>query len=89
MAEVAKYTHSAATDNAENAFAATRIYPYMLNIVSDDDFEPSDITRKDKTPDENLEGTEGAHSDVDSASPRTPYNNSYYQKVLLTLAQKQ
>jgi hypothetical protein len=74
MTEVAKYAHSASIDKAEHAFAATGIYPYRQNIVSDEDFEPSDITRKDKIPDENLEGTKDGHSDDDSASPRTPDN---------------
>jgi hypothetical protein len=36
----------------------------MPNIVSDEDFEPSEITRKNKVPDENLEGTEDGHADV-------------------------
>jgi hypothetical protein len=48
-----------------NAFAATGIYPYRPNI-SDEHFEPSEVTHKDKTPDENLELTEDGHSNVDS-----------------------
>jgi hypothetical protein len=47
-----------ANDKAEHAFAATGIYPYRPNIVYDEDFEPSDITRKDKLPDDNLERTD-------------------------------
>jgi hypothetical protein len=45
----------------QHAFAATEIYPYRPNIVSDEDFEPSAITRKEKMPDENLEGTEDGY----------------------------
>jgi hypothetical protein len=33
--------------------------PYRPNIVSDGDFEPSDITHKSKMSDENMEGPEG------------------------------
>jgi hypothetical protein len=50
---------------AKHVFAAAGTYPYRSNIISDDDFEPSGITRKEKMPDENWEGTEDGHSDVD------------------------
>jgi hypothetical protein len=53
----AVYLRTATIDKAEHVFAATRIYPYKPNIISDEDFEPSEITCKDKMPDENLEGT--------------------------------
>jgi hypothetical protein len=78
--------HAATIDKAEHAFAATGIYPYRPNIISDEDFEQSEINRKDKTPDDNLEWTEDGHSNVDSplrvdgpdlptpASRRTPDN---------------
>jgi hypothetical protein len=54
MREAAKYAQSSANNKAQHAFVATGIYPYRPNIVSDEDFEPSDITRKDKLPDDNL-----------------------------------
>jgi hypothetical protein len=54
----AQSAHAATIDKAEHAFAATGIYPYRPNIISDEDFEPSEVTRKDKMPNENLEGTE-------------------------------
>jgi hypothetical protein len=69
---------------AAHAFGATRIYLYRSNIISNEDSEPSDITRIDKIPDENLEGIEDGHSDVYSASAGTrdnTYTSSYYQKV--------
>jgi hypothetical protein len=91
MSEVAKtaheggqYVQAAAIDKVEHAFAATGIYLYRSNIISDEDSEPSDITRIDMIPDEDLEGTEDGHSDVDSTPPRTPdntYTSSCYQKV--------
>jgi hypothetical protein len=80
------YARTATTEKAEHAFAATGIYHYRPNIISDEDFEPSEVTHKDKTPDENLELTEDGHSNVDSplrvdgpdlptpASQRTPDN---------------
>jgi hypothetical protein len=60
----AKRAHAATVDKAEDTFAATGIYRYNSDIVSDEDFEPSEITRKHEMPDENLEGTEEGHSDV-------------------------
>jgi hypothetical protein len=45
----------------EHACAAISIYPYKPSIVSDEDFEPSEIARKDKIHDENLEETEEGH----------------------------
>jgi hypothetical protein len=62
----AKSVHAATIDKAEHAFTATGIYPYKPNIISDEDFEPSEITRRDKMVDEDLEGTEDGHSTVDS-----------------------
>jgi hypothetical protein len=79
----AKSEHAATIDKAEHAFAATGIYPYKENIISDEDFEPSEITHKDKMASENLEGSVDGHSNVDCpflvdgpdlpapASPRT------------------
>jgi hypothetical protein len=63
---VAKSASAAAIDKAEHAFAVTGIYPYKTNIISDEDFELSEITRKDEMPDENREGTEDGHSNVNS-----------------------
>jgi hypothetical protein len=80
------YAKTATIEKAEHAFAATGIYPYRPNIISDEHFEPSEVTHKDKTPDENLELTEDRHTNVDSplrvdgpdlptsASQRTPDN---------------
>jgi hypothetical protein len=42
-------------EKAENAFSATKIYPYRLNIMSDEDFKSSESTRRDELPDETLE----------------------------------
>jgi hypothetical protein len=64
--EVAKNVHAAAIDKTKHAIAAAVIYPYKPNTISDEDFEPSESTRKDEMPDENLEGTEDGHSNVDS-----------------------
>jgi hypothetical protein len=47
---------AATTDKAEHDFAATGIYPYRPNIITDEDSEPSEITRKGKMPDAPLEG---------------------------------
>jgi hypothetical protein len=58
---VAQSAHAATTDKAEHAFPATGTYPYRQNIISDEDFEPSEITHKDKMPDGNLEGTEDGY----------------------------
>jgi hypothetical protein len=58
---VAKSSHAATIDKAERAFAATGIYPFRRNIISDEDFDPSEITRKDKIPGDNLEMTEDGH----------------------------
>jgi hypothetical protein len=63
---VAKSVHAAAIDKAEHAIAAAVIYPYRPNIISDEDFEPSESTRKDETPDKNLDGTKDRYSNVDS-----------------------
>jgi hypothetical protein len=41
---VAKSAHAATIDKAEHAFAAIGIYLYRPNIISDEDFEPSEIT---------------------------------------------
>jgi hypothetical protein len=83
---VAKNAHTANIDKAEHAFVATGIYPYRPNIISDKDFEPSEITSKNKMPDEDLEEAEDGHSNADFslrvdgpdlptlASPRTPGN---------------
>jgi hypothetical protein len=65
MRRVAKSRDAATVVRAEHAFAATGIYPYRLNI-SDEDIEPSEITRQDKMPDETLEGTKNEHSNVGS-----------------------
>jgi hypothetical protein len=46
ISEVAKTAHAATIDKAEHAFAATGIYLHGLNIISDEDFEPSEVTRK-------------------------------------------
>jgi hypothetical protein len=62
----AKSAHAATIDEAEHAFAATGMYPYRPNIISDEDFEQSEIIQKYKIPDKNLEGAEGEHSNVDS-----------------------
>jgi hypothetical protein len=35
---------AASIQEAELAFVVTRTYPYMPNIVSDEDFEPSEIS---------------------------------------------
>jgi hypothetical protein len=56
--------HTATIDKAEYAFAATGIFRYRQNILSDEDFELSEVAHKDKIPDESLEGTEAGHSDV-------------------------
>jgi hypothetical protein len=48
-------------DKAEHTVATTEIYPYRPNIISDEDFEPSEITRKDKMSGENLEGAENGN----------------------------
>jgi hypothetical protein len=81
---VAKSAHAATIDKAQHAFATTGIYRYRPNITSDEDFKPSEVTRKKKMSDENLEGTEERYSNVDSplrvdgpdlptlASPRSP-----------------
>jgi hypothetical protein len=45
---VAKSVHAATTDKAEHAFQVTGAYPYSPNILPDEDFEPSEITREDK-----------------------------------------
>jgi hypothetical protein len=63
---MAKSAHAATIDKAEDAFTANGIYPYRPNIISDEDVEPSEITRKDKISDKNLEGIEDGHSNVDS-----------------------
>jgi hypothetical protein len=80
----AKRAHAATIDNAEHAFRATEICRYWPNNISHEDFEPSEIPRKDRMSDENLGGTEDDHSNVDSSllvdgpdlptpgSPRTP-----------------
>jgi hypothetical protein len=90
--EVAKSSHAVTIYKIEHDFAAARIYRYMPNITSDEDFEPSEITRKDKMADDNLEGTKDVHSNVDcplradgpdlptSASPRTPDNTATARK---------
>jgi hypothetical protein len=52
--ELAKITYAATIDKAQDAFEATEIHPYRANIISDEDFQPSD-TRKDEMPDENPE----------------------------------
>jgi hypothetical protein len=44
--KVAKRAQAATIDKAAHDFTATGIYPYRPNIISDEDFEPSDITRK-------------------------------------------
>jgi hypothetical protein len=74
-------TRTATVEKAENAFAATGICPYKPNIISDEDFEPSETIRRDEMPDENLKEIEDEHSNVDSphhlhtpASPRNPDN---------------
>jgi hypothetical protein len=59
------FLRAATIQEAEHALVATGIYTYRPNIVSGEDFEPSEITRKVKMADEHLEGTEDAHSDVD------------------------
>jgi hypothetical protein len=51
-------TSTATTGKTENAFAAVGIYPYRPDIISDKDFEPSEITRRDNMPDENLKEIE-------------------------------
>jgi hypothetical protein len=65
----AKSVHAATIDKTEHTFAAGGIYPYRPNIISDEDFEPSEITRKDEMPHENLQGTEDRHSNADSPLP--------------------
>jgi hypothetical protein len=62
---------------------------------SDNNFEPSETTRKFKMSDENLEGNKEGHSDVDSplhsngpglptsAFPRTPDNKTALRKYCL------
>jgi hypothetical protein len=82
----AESAHAATIAKAEHTFAAAGIFPYRPHITSDEDFEPSENARKDKTPDENFEETEDGHRGVDSpfrvygpdlptsASPRTPDN---------------
>jgi hypothetical protein len=57
----------ATIDKVEHVFAATGIYPYSPNIISDGDFEPSEITHKGKMSNGILEGTEDEHSNIDSA----------------------
>jgi hypothetical protein len=63
----AKKAHAATTDKAEHAFTARGICRYRPNIVSDEDFEPSEITREHEMHDENLEGTKDGHLNVDSS----------------------
>jgi hypothetical protein len=53
--EVGKSAHAATIDKTEHNFPAIKIYPYMPNIISEVDFEPSEITRTDKLPGGNLE----------------------------------
>jgi hypothetical protein len=91
----AKSPHAATIDKLEHAFAATGIYPYRPNIVSDEDLEPSEITRRDKMPDKNTEGTKDGNSNGDSplrvdgpglptpASPPTPDNIAIARKSYL------
>jgi hypothetical protein len=55
---------AATIQKAEHAFVANGICPYTTNIVSDEDFEPSELTLKVKVLDKNLDGTEDAHSNV-------------------------
>jgi hypothetical protein len=66
----------ATINKAEHTFAAIGIYPYRPNIILDEYLGPYEITCKDKTPVQNLEGTEDGLSNVDppprvdgSASP--------------------
>jgi hypothetical protein len=51
------YTRTAAIEAPKNVFAAIGIYPHKPNIISDEDFEPSETTRRDEMPYENLEDT--------------------------------
>jgi hypothetical protein len=86
MSEVAKSAHAATTDKVEHAVITTKICPYRQNMISNDDFEPSEVACMNKIPDENLEGTEDEHLVVGSplrvdgpelptpASLRTPDN---------------
>jgi hypothetical protein len=52
--KAAKSAHSATTDIAEHAFAATGIYSYRPNIISSEDFQPSEVACEEKIPDEHL-----------------------------------
>jgi hypothetical protein len=65
----AAYNRTGTIEKAENAFVATGIYPYRRNIISDEDFEPSETSRRDEMPDKNLKKTEDKHTNVDSPLP--------------------
>jgi hypothetical protein len=51
--QAARSSHAATIDKSEHAFSAAGIYAYMPNIISDEDFEPSETTRKHNMPDKN------------------------------------
>jgi hypothetical protein len=65
----AAYNRTGTIEKAENALAATGIYPYRPNIISDEDFEPSETNRRDEMPDKNLNEIEVEHTNVDSPLP--------------------
>lgn len=62
-----KGAYAVTVDKSEHAFPATGTYHYRPYILSDENFEPYEITRRDETSDENLEGNEDEHSTA--ASP--------------------
>jgi hypothetical protein len=67
----AKSPHAATIDKAEHAFAATGIHPYKPNVTSD--VVLTRLRSLTKMSDENMEGTEDGHSDVDSPLVDSPY----------------
>jgi Tat protein secretion system quality control protein TatD with DNase activity len=63
--ESARSAVAATNDTAEIFFVAIGIHPCRVNIISDEDFQSSEITRNNEMTEENLEWTEDRNSNVD------------------------
>lgn len=80
------------TRQIPNALTATRIHPYKSDIVTSEDVEWSETTRRNETHDEDFKEFEDGHSDVGCPVPvsvqlpRHELSIIYHQRTLLMLS---